>query len=48
MKKILSSLIALVMAICTTQAQTMNVVTGDVTYQFPATSAGDMTYSNNG
>jgi phage baseplate assembly protein gpV len=26
-------------------AQTLNVKTGNVTYQFPATQAGDMTYA---
>ena len=32
----------------TMQAQTMNVVTGSTTYQFPAALAGDMTYSDGG
>ncbi|MBR4563980.1 MAG: carbohydrate-binding domain-containing protein [Paludibacteraceae bacterium] len=31
---------------CSIQAQTMNVQVGQVTYQFPATQAGAMTYSN--
>lgn len=45
MKKILSIIAATVLAI-TVQAQTLNVVTGNVTYQFPANQAGDMTYSD--
>ena len=45
MKKILSVLSILVLAIAV-KAQTMNVVMGDVTYQFPATQAGNMAYAN--
>ena len=43
MKKILSVLSLLILAIAV-KAQTMNVVIGDVTYQFPATQAGNMAY----
>lgn len=46
MKKILSVLSLLILAIAV-KAQTMNVVMGDVTYQFPATQAGNMTYEAN-
>lgn len=46
MKKILSVLSILVLAIAV-KAQTMNVVIGDVTYQFPATQAGNMAYEAN-
>ena len=31
-----------------TMAQTLNVTQGNVTYQFPASQVGDMTYTNNG
>ena len=43
MKKILTSIVALVLAIAA-QAQTMNVVVGSVVYQFPAAQVGDMVY----
>ena len=46
MKKILSVLSILVLAIAV-KAQTMNVVIGDVTYQFHATQAGNMAYEAN-
>lgn len=46
MKKILSVLSLLILAIAV-KAQTMNVVMGDVTYQFPATQAGNMAYEAN-
>ena len=46
MKKILSVLSLLILAIAV-KAQTMNVVIGDVTYQFPATQAGNMAYEAN-
>ena len=45
MKKIFALLTALMLTIAAT-AQTLNVKVGNVTYQFPATQAGDMTYSN--
>ena len=45
MNRIYSLFIALVLAIAA-QAQTLNVVVGSVTYQFPASQAGDMNYSN--
>lgn len=41
--------VTLAAALATTvasQAQTLNVVTGSVTYQFPAVQAGEMTYGN--
>lgn len=44
MKKIYSLMTALVLAVAA-QAQTMNVVVGNVTYQFPAAQTGDMTYA---
>jgi len=44
MKKIYSLLIGLMLTIAA-QAQTLNVEVGDVTYQFPASQAGDMNYS---
>lgn len=44
MKKIFS-LIAMLMVSFTLSAQTMNVVVGNVTYQFPASEVGDMTFS---
>ncbi len=46
-RKILSiSLLALLGAAAS--AQTMNVVVGNVTYQFPAATVGDITYGNSG
>ena len=45
MKKTLTLLSALALTIAA-EAQTLNVVTGNVTYQFPAAQAGDMTYSD--
>ena len=47
MKHTLLTVILMVMAMAV-QAQTMNVVTGNVTYQFPVAQAGDMIYSNSG
>ena len=44
MKKIYSLIIAFVLTIAA-QAQTLNVETGSVTYQFPATQAGEMAYA---
>ena len=44
MKKIYSLITALVLTIAA-QAQTLNVETGNVTYQFPAASAGEMNYA---
>ncbi len=44
MKKIYSLLIGLMLTIAA-QAQTLNVVAGGVTYQFPASQAGEMNYS---
>ena len=40
--------IILIVSVIISKAQTLNVVTGNVTSQFPANQAGDMTYSNNG
>ena len=45
MKKIYSLLIGLMLTIAA-QAQTLNVVIGDVTYQYPASQAGLMNYSD--
>ena len=45
MKKLCTLLSALVLT-AAAEAQTLNVVTGNVTYQFPAAQAGDMTYAN--
>lgn len=45
MKKIFSLIAALVLTIAAT-AQTLNVQVGSVTYQFPASQTGDMTYSD--
>jgi hypothetical protein len=44
MKKLYSILIGLVLSIVA-QAQTLNVVADNVTYQFPASQAGDMNYN---
>ena len=45
MKKTILSICFLVLFVLTATAQTLNVVVGDVTYQFPAGDAGAMTYS---
>lgn len=45
MKKIYALLTALLLTIAAT-AQTLNVQVGNVTYQFPASQCGDMTYSD--
>ena len=45
MKKIYSLITALVLTIAV-QAQTLNVVSGGVTYQFPAEKAGEMNYAS--
>ena len=45
MKKVGMMIIALLLTIVA-GAQTLNVQVGDVTYQFPASQTGDMTYSN--
>ncbi len=45
MRKITLTLIAL-MAVIAAQAQTMNVLVGNVKYQFPAAQTGEMLYSN--
>ena len=45
MKKVGMMLTALLLTIVA-GAQTLNVQVGDVTYQFPASQTGDMTYSN--
>ncbi len=45
MKKILLSIVAAV-TMMAAQAQTLNVTVGSVTYQFPASATGDMTYSD--
>lgn len=44
MKKLYSILIGLVLSIVA-QAQTLNIVADNVTYQFPASQAGDMNYN---
>ena len=46
MKNRINSLIAALVLTIAAQAQTMNVVVGSVTYQFPAAQAGDMNYTN--
>ena len=45
MKKVYASLMALMLTIAAT-AQTLNIQTGSVIYQFPAAQTGDMSYSN--
>ena len=45
MKKVIPLIISLLLAIAV-QAQTLNVVVGSVTYQFPAEQAGEMTYDD--
>ena len=45
MKRIFSAIAALVLTIAAS-AQTLNVQVGNVTYQFPAAQAGDMTYAD--
>lgn len=45
MKKVFPLIISLLLAIAA-QAQTLNVVVGSVTYQFPAEQAGEMTYAD--
>ena len=45
MKKLYSLLTTLVMTIAV-GAQTLNVTTGSVTYQFPASQTGEMTYAD--
>ena len=47
MRKVFALLTALVLTIAAT-GQTLNVKVGSVSYLFPAASAGDMTYSENG
>ena len=45
MKKVYALLLALMLTIAAT-AQTLNVTEGNVTYQFPASQCGEMTFSN--
>lgn len=45
MKKVIPLIISLLLATAV-QAQTLNVVVGSVTYQFPAEQAGEMTYAD--
>jgi hypothetical protein len=45
MKKFITFLLAMMLT-WAASAQTLNVVVGDVTYQFPAAQAGDMTYTD--
>ena len=45
MKKIIS-ILAIMMLTTAAFAQTLNVQTGNVTYQYPASQVGYMTYSN--
>ena len=47
MKKIYALLTALVLTIAAT-GQTLNVKVGSVTYQFPASQTGEMTYPSAG
>ena len=44
MKKILT-LFAVMLVVLTASAQTLNITVGNVTYQFPASQTGDMTFS---
>lgn len=46
MKKIFTSLMMVGFFAFGAEAQTLNVVTGDITYAFPATQTGSMTYQN--
>lgn len=45
MKRILTTIAAAGAIVLAADAQTLNVVVGDVTYALPAAQAGDMTYS---
>ena len=45
MKRLLYTITALMLTIAAS-AQTLNVKVGSVVYQFPASQAGDMTYSD--
>ncbi|MBR1410998.1 MAG: carbohydrate-binding domain-containing protein [Prevotella sp.] len=45
MNRILTLIASVLLAIAT-EAQTLNVTTGSVTYQFPAAQTGDMTYTD--
>ena len=45
MKKLLT-LLSVVLVAITAMAQTLNVQVGNVTYQFPASQTGEMTYSD--
>ena len=45
MKKLTTFIVALVVSIAA-WAQTLNVQVGNVTYQFPAAQAGEMTYTD--
>ena len=45
MKKIFT-LFSLVLVAITAMAQTLNVQVGNVTYQFPASQTGEMTYND--
>ena len=45
MKKIVTTALMAVLMTVAAAAQTMNVVVGSVTYQFPAAQTGDMTYA---
>lgn len=45
MKRILTTIAAAGAIALAADAQTLNVVVGDVTYALPAAQAGDMTYS---
>ena len=48
MKRLYAIMAAMLLTAATTLAQTLNLTTGNVTYQFPAAETGDMTYSNGG
>ena len=46
MKRLFASMVIAGLAVTGTEAQTLNVVSGNVTYAFQATQTGDMTYQN--
>ena len=48
MKRLYAIMAAMLLTAATPFAQTLNLSTGNVTYQFPAAETGDMTYSNGG
>ena len=46
MKKIYSLILIMCLMAVSAMAQTLNVTVGNVTYQYPASSVGDMTFSD--